>query len=281
MAMGEQTISTCAALTYWYRLARPHESTSEWHYDPNTDMWSRQVAEFMTGLEKTKARAGETSNSARALTIHDMHSLYDQCLPPSATGPAVLRQGIVCYAVSLEFESINMLLTVCDLFEVCLKTWKQAQTGVGHSWKLFANDDNPKICPVRALICLARLYDGEKINESGPLFLKVDGNGAVHQNSPMTSSMLSRALATDLQNIGNKSWALYGTHSFCRGGCQHRIKDSKWTIDMVAAWGGWSQVEAVTMFRYFYSPNDNHEFMAEYDRNEPKRQHVGQKELKG
>jgi hypothetical protein len=33
---------------------------------------------------------------------------------------------------------------------------------------------------------------------------------------------------------------------------------------MVAAWGGWSQLEAVTMFRYFYSPNDNHEFMSDY-----------------
>ena len=95
-----------------------------------------------------------------------------------------------------------------------------------------------------------------------------------HLHDVQTSSMLSHALATDLQSIGNKSWALYGTHSFRRGGCQHRIKDNGWTADMVAAWGGWSQVEAVTMFRYFYSPNDNHEFMAEYDRNMPKRQHV-------
>jgi hypothetical protein len=44
---------------------------------------------------------------------------------------------------------------------------------------------------------------------------------------------------------------------------------------MVAAWGGWSQVEAVTMFRYFYSPNDNHEHMIDYDRNDGKRVHQG------
>jgi hypothetical protein len=50
----------------------------------------------MTGLEKTKARAGEMSSSARALTINDMHHLYDQCMPPLATN-AVLRQGIVRY----------------------------------------------------------------------------------------------------------------------------------------------------------------------------------------
>jgi hypothetical protein len=84
--------------------------------------------------------------------------------------------------------------------------------------------------------------------------------------------MLSRALTTDLQDLRYMSWALYGTHSFRRGGCQHRIKNKDWSIDMVAGWGGWSQVEAITMFRYFYSPNDNHEYMVDYDRNALKRQ---------
>lgn len=86
--------------------------------------------------------------------------------------------------------------------------------------------------------------------------------------------MLSRALTADMQALGDKSWVLYGTHSFRRGGCQFRIKAKGWTVDMVAAWGGWTQTEAVTMFRYFYSPNDNHEFMEEYDRNLPKRARV-------
>lgn len=49
------------------------------------------------GLEKTKARAGETSSSARALTIEDMYHLYDQCFPPSASSPSTLRQGTVRY----------------------------------------------------------------------------------------------------------------------------------------------------------------------------------------
>ena len=83
--------------------------------------------------------------------------------------------------------------------------------------------------------------------------------------------MLSRALTMDLQALGYKSWALYGTHSFRCGGCQYRIKNKSWTVAMVAAWGGWSQVEALTMFRYFYSPNDNHEFMVDYDHNDTKR----------
>jgi hypothetical protein len=82
--------------------------------------------------------------------------------------------------------------------------------------------------------------------------------------------VVSCALTSDIQSLGYKTWALYGTHSFRRGGCQHRIKNCGWSVDMVAAWGGWSQLEAVTMFRYFYSPNNNHEFMSEYDHNNPK-----------
>jgi len=40
---------------------------------------------------------------------------------------------------------------------------------------------------------------------------------------------------------------------------------------MVAAWGSWTQLEAMTMYRYFYSPNDNNEHLSEYDRNDGKR----------
>jgi hypothetical protein len=69
-----------------------------------------------------------------------------------------------------------------------------------------------------------------------------------------TGSIVSRALSKDLQSLGYTSWSLYGTHSFRRGGCQHRIKDNGWSVDMVAGWGGWSQVEAQTMFRYFTHP---------------------------
>jgi len=63
-----------------------------------------------------------------------------------------------------------------------------------------------------------------------------------------STSILSRALTNDLQGLGYSSWALYGTHSFRRGGCQHRIRNCGFDVSMVAAWGGWSQVEALTMF---------------------------------
>lgn len=126
-------------------------------------------------------------------------------------------------------------------------------------------------------------------DRSGPLFLKVNKQGAVTDEPVVsfiltssfmnahylccsqTNTILSRALTSDLQTLGYLSWSLYGTHSFRRGGCQYQVRVQGWTVAMVAAWGGWSQVEAVTMFRYFYSPNDNHEYMIEYDRNDAKR----------
>ncbi|KAJ7792817.1 hypothetical protein B0H14DRAFT_2623484 [Mycena olivaceomarginata] len=266
-------VSTRAALTMWYRSLRPNESTAEWRLDPPTNTWrglptrSRHVSQFMVGLEKTKAKSGEVSSSARALSLDDIQRLHNHCLDSSLT-PAQKRAGIVRYVayllawlimlridevVHLTFENIDKIVGERRFIDVGLNTRKQNQTGLLHSWRLHANDNDPLICPVRAFILLASLY-GPHIKKSGPLFLR-------------TASVLGRSLSKDLQELGYASWALYGTHSFRRGGCQYRIKVKKWSAGEVAAWGGWSQVEAVTMFRYFYSPNDNHEFMQDYDKN--------------
>ncbi|KAJ7066766.1 hypothetical protein B0H15DRAFT_764970, partial [Mycena belliarum] len=194
-------VSTRAALTFWYRSIRPNESVSEWRVDTKTGECfglptrSRHVSEFMTGLEKTKAKAGEVSTSARALSLQDMHRLYDHCFRPEAT-PAEIRWGIVRFTsylfawllllrfdevVRLEFESINMIpgSRISEFLEVKLRTRKSAQTGVGHAWILYANDLDPKICPVRALIRLAVVY-GETVTLSGPLFMKVNKNDNEH-----------------------------------------------------------------------------------------------------
>lgn len=50
----------------------------------------------MVGLEKTKAKAGEVSQSARALTQEDFHRMYDLCLNSNQT-PAQQKQGAVRY----------------------------------------------------------------------------------------------------------------------------------------------------------------------------------------
>ncbi|KAK7021652.1 hypothetical protein R3P38DRAFT_2533656, partial [Favolaschia claudopus] len=141
----------------------------------------------------------EVSTSARALSLTDMHNLYDHCFRPNAT-PAQMRWGIERYmslhtaylfawllllrfeeVVRLLFESINMIPGTREYFEVQLSTRKSAQTGVGHAWKVYANDADPKICPVRALIRLAVVY-GETAPLTGSLFLKVKKNGAVLQD---------------------------------------------------------------------------------------------------
>lgn len=62
---------------------------------------SRAVSEFMMGLEKTKAKAGETSVSARALELKDMHRLYDHCVKNPMVTPEERRQGIVRYVSGL------------------------------------------------------------------------------------------------------------------------------------------------------------------------------------
>jgi hypothetical protein len=114
-------ISTRAALTFWYRSVRPNESvpSGAWikrrgsgkpllsasamndvlthclssHGLPTR---SRAVSEFMVGLEKMKAKAGEISQSARALSSDDMHRLYNLCMKPDASS-AEKRWGIVRY----------------------------------------------------------------------------------------------------------------------------------------------------------------------------------------
>ncbi|KAK7012433.1 hypothetical protein R3P38DRAFT_3588217 [Favolaschia claudopus] len=267
-------VSTRAALTMWYKHLRPNESLMEWRLDSVTNTWS--------------AKSGEVSSSARALALEDIHRLYEHCVDKDLT-LAQRRAGIIRYVayllawlmllridelwamtastvIKLRFENFDKIPGERRYIDISLNTRKQNQTGLLHSGRLHANDGDPTICPVRAFILLTSLY-GPEIKKTGPLFLHVTAQGAVMQSQPLTASALSRSLSRDLQGLGYSSWALYGTHSFRRGGCQYRIKVKRWSADMVAAWGGWSQVEAVTMFRYFYSPNDNHEFMHDYDRN--------------
>ena len=56
----------------------------------------------MIGLEKVKAKAGEVSQSARALSLDDMHQLYDHCMG-SGQSDADRRQGIIRY-VNLNYS---------------------------------------------------------------------------------------------------------------------------------------------------------------------------------
>ena len=55
------------------------------------------MSEFMIGLEKTKAKQGEVSQSARALLLDDVHRLHDYCMMRHGLDNAERRRGIVRY----------------------------------------------------------------------------------------------------------------------------------------------------------------------------------------
>ena len=71
-------------------------------------------------------------------------------------------------------------------FEISHKTRKNAQTGCRQNWFLHANDVDPFLCPLRALMRLAILY-GEENPCTGPLFLQVKA-GAVQWGQRYVSS---------------------------------------------------------------------------------------------
>ncbi|TCD60123.1 hypothetical protein EIP91_010697 [Steccherinum ochraceum] len=286
-------VSTRAALTMWYRSIRRNESTTEWIYNEKTGECrglptrSRAVAEYMVGLEKTKRAQGEQSRSMCALRVDDMHRLRDHCFRTNQSH-AERRWGIMRYSVYLiaflmvlrmdealriTFENSDNIMRDTQYSTIRLGPRKSAQTENLHSWRLCANDQDEKLCPKRTFMLLAYLYrpgqPGSTFVPEGPVFNFVDKRGMGVQGRPLTTTIIQRALAADLQAIGYSNWALYGTHSFRRGGCQYRVQIG-WTISEICAWGGWTQVEAVTMYRYFYSPSDNHEYKDEYDRNLPK-----------
>jgi hypothetical protein len=68
--------------------------------------------------------------------------------------------------------------------EMRLKTRKSAQTGVLHTWRLWANDADTRLCPVRALVRIACLY-GSQVPLKGPLFLRIGKLGDVLRDQPV------------------------------------------------------------------------------------------------
>jgi hypothetical protein len=65
----------------------------------------------MIGLEKSKAAAGEISQSARALSLEDMEKLYHHCLEQADLTTADARWGIVRYVHIYDHYSHELKLT--------------------------------------------------------------------------------------------------------------------------------------------------------------------------
>jgi len=61
----------------------------------------------MIGLEKTKAAAGEVSQSACAVTLADMHKLHQLCLETPALSLGECRGGVVRYVSIFALHDIS------------------------------------------------------------------------------------------------------------------------------------------------------------------------------
>ena len=80
-----------------YSLGMPFTSFSQTQSSSGLPTRARVVSEFMIGLEKTKARLGEVSQSARALMLEDIYRLYDHCVGQDMSSKAEKRRGILRY----------------------------------------------------------------------------------------------------------------------------------------------------------------------------------------
>jgi hypothetical protein len=55
---------------------------------------------------------------------------------------------LLAWLILLCNEEVTPMPAIGCYFEVKLRTCKSAQTGVSHTWKLYANDSDVQICPV-------------------------------------------------------------------------------------------------------------------------------------
>ncbi|KAK0456849.1 hypothetical protein EV421DRAFT_1697992 [Armillaria borealis] len=109
------------------------------------------------------------------------------------------------------------------------------------------------LCPVRALA----EWLAETGIKTGYLFRKIGAHDRViATNEPMASDAFLDLFRHNLLDIGLDPY-VYGTHSFCRGGCQWLSVHLRWGIRQICEWGGWSsEFTHLTIVKYLISWND-------------------------
>ena len=74
---------------------------------------SKVVAAYMIGLEKTKARSGELSQSVKAISCSSLKLLHWVCVGDPTLSVAQVRQGIIRWVTwPLELTSTFPILTI-------------------------------------------------------------------------------------------------------------------------------------------------------------------------
>ncbi|KXN84316.1 hypothetical protein AN958_12780 [Leucoagaricus sp. SymC.cos] len=113
-------------------------------------------------------------------------------------------------------------------------------------------DHMAHLCPVRAY---ASYLHATQIT-SGYVFRKIMAGDRISE-TPMTSETFLEMFRINLLDVGIDHIS-YGTHSFCRGGCQWMSVDLRWPLRQVCEWGGWSaEFSSLTIVKYLISWNDN------------------------
>ncbi|KAN0084001.1 hypothetical protein V8E55_007505 [Tylopilus felleus] len=131
---------------------------------------------------------------------------------------------------------------------------KTHQNGEIKPFFLYAlHESEAHLCAVRAL---ADWIVASRIS-SGYLFRKItSGDRVTETNAPMTSEQFLELFRNNLLDIGVDP-APYGTHSFCRGGCQYLHINKRWSLRRICEWGGWSQeLTNLTIVKYLISLSD-------------------------
>ncbi|KAN0074520.1 hypothetical protein V8E55_011932 [Tylopilus felleus] len=280
-----------AAMTYVFRCLHGL-GDMPWHRSEVTNKMlgnpsvSTQVSSYMCALRRRKVQMGEVAISTQAITSDLLYKFYHYNHQPSHWDihpyiPAMdleshsqsqlhdwgggqvrrLLQAIYTTAHLCLLQSDEVLkIQAHDMtfyengVAILLPFRKTHQNGEIKPFFLYAlHESEAHLCAVQALAdwivtsCIS----------SGYLFCKITSEDCVTEtNAPMTSEQFLELFRNNHLDIGVDP-APYGTHSFCRGGCQYLHINKRWSLRRICEWGGWSQeLTNLTIVKYLISLSD-------------------------
>ncbi|KAJ3746987.1 hypothetical protein EV360DRAFT_57123, partial [Lentinula raphanica] len=256
---------------------------------------SKTVSTYMLSLCRQKTRAGDTPTSARAVSSDLLEELYHFNNQPEQTNPVIvepssssdslpkvelgpLARALLTLGYALAFCGllhINELLKIrlqdislnvdsktgCSKITLQLPFRKTSQFGDIKPfvfWEL--PEEYEHICVVCALakwISLTDLKNGFLYRRVRSRNRLAEENAPMLLNYPQTLENFLEMFQNNLLDIG-VDYVPYGTHSFCRGGCQWLSVKRRWPLRQICEWGGWSQeFTHLTIVKYLISWNNN------------------------
>lgn len=215
---------------------------------------------------------GQVAESVRSLTKDDMKRLYENTILNRACSKTTAQASrdyliyLLSFLCMLRIDETLSIKGSCieyppnqyDYFKITLHHRKTHQTGSVKPFVLWRNDAVLHLCPVRALLAYFGVLGAHITpNYNDFIFCKIDSSGMPHPGNALAQQAFRSVFVNDVKSIVGKSYYLYGTHSFRRGGCQYFHCDLKWNLKRVCDWGGWSVAfDNMTIVRYLVSTID-------------------------